>query len=96
MAQHGRLFSYVKYSLSTLSAEELSRIYEVEEGLEHRILRTIRQARSYREMMERLKTKRYTWTRLQRMNTHILTRTKKEDMHRLYSLQALLISVFSE
>lgn len=76
-------FSYVKYSLSTLSAEELSRIYEVEEGLEHRILRTIRQARSYREMMERLKTKRYTWTRLQRMNTHILTRTKKEDMHRL-------------
>ncbi len=76
-------FSYVKYSLSTLSAEELSRIYEVEEGLEHRILRTIRQARSYREMMERLKTKRYTWTRSRRMNTHILTRTKKEDMHRL-------------
>ncbi|MBT2573472.1 nucleotidyltransferase [Bacillus sp. ISL-51] len=76
-------FSYVKYSLSTLSPQELSQIYEVEEGLEHRILRIIRQARSYHEMMELLKTKRYTWTRLQRMNTHILTRTKKEDMHKL-------------
>lgn len=30
-----------------------------------------------------LKTKRYTWTRLQRMNTHILTKTKKADVKRM-------------
>ncbi|MCY8505444.1 nucleotidyltransferase [Bacillus atrophaeus] len=76
-------FSYLKYSLTTLSAQELQQIYEVEEGLEHRILRSIRKARSYQEYMELLKTKRYTWTRLQRMNTHILMRTRKQDMHRL-------------
>lgn len=69
-------FSYLKYSLSTVTVQELQQIYEVEEGLEHRILRSIRKASSYQEYMELLKTKRYTWTRLQRMNTHILTRTK--------------------
>ncbi|NTU26412.1 nucleotidyltransferase [Bacillus tequilensis] len=76
-------FSYLKYSLSTVTAQELQQIYEVEEGLEHRILRSIRNASSYQEFMKLLKTKRYTWTRLQRMNTHILTRTKKQDMHKL-------------
>lgn len=76
-------FSYLKYSLSTVTAQELQQVYEVEEGLEHRILRSIRKSSSYQEFMELLKTKRYTWTRLQRMNTHILTRTKKQDMQKL-------------
>ncbi|MDY7046826.1 nucleotidyltransferase family protein, partial [Virgibacillus sp. M23] len=76
-------FSYLKYSLSTVTAPELQQIYEVEEGLEHRILRSIRKASSYLEYMELLKTKRYTWTRLQRMNTHVLTRTKKQDIKKL-------------
>ncbi len=30
--------------------------------------------------MEALKTKRYTWTRLQRICAHILTNTKKTEM----------------
>ena len=30
--------------------------------------------------MNELKTKRYTWTRLQRILTHILTHTKKKEM----------------
>ncbi|TXF96169.1 nucleotidyltransferase, partial [Lactobacillus delbrueckii subsp. bulgaricus] len=70
-------------SLSTVTARELQQVYEVEEGLEHRIIRSIRKSSSYQEFMELLKTKRYTWTRLQRMNTHILTRTKKQDMQKL-------------
>lgn len=80
-------FSYLKYSLSTLTALELQQIYEVEEGLENRILRSIRKASSYQEFMEFLKTKRYTWTRLQRMSTHILTRTKKQEIHRLLNVE---------
>jgi len=32
--------------------------------------------------MEALKTKRYTWTRLQRACTHILTNTTKEEIHK--------------
>ncbi|MCY8547368.1 nucleotidyltransferase [Bacillus vallismortis] len=76
-------FSYLKYSLSIVTAQELQQVYEVEEGLEHRILRSIRKASSYQEFMQLLKTKRYTWTRLQRMNTHILNRANKQEMHNL-------------
>ncbi|MGR3206381.1 nucleotidyltransferase [Bacillus glycinifermentans] len=73
-------FPFLKYSIHTMDTKELEGIYEVEEGLEHRIAKAIRTARSYSEYMEQLKTKRYTWTRLQRMNTHILTRAKKADI----------------
>lgn len=78
-------FSFLKYTLHTMDMEELRGIYEVEEGLEHRIMRAIRTAGSFLEYMELLKTKRYTWTRLQRMNTHILTRTKRTDIRRILS-----------
>src|SRR5690625_7819963 len=35
--------------------------------------------------MGEMKTKRYTWTRLQRMFIHILTNTKKADMKQVLS-----------
>lgn len=75
-------FPFLKYKLMTMSPLELGNIYEVEEGLEHRILSLIREASSFTTFMETLKTKRYTWTRLQRICTHILTNTTKEDMKR--------------
>lgn len=37
-------------------------------------------ASNYQEFMEGLKTKRYTWTRLQRACTHLLTNTTKTVM----------------
>ncbi|NPC92458.1 nucleotidyltransferase [Bacillus sp. WMMC1349] len=76
-------FSFLKYNLQTMDLEELQQIYEVEEGLEHRVKKVIQKAGSFLEYMELLKTKRYTWTRLQRMNTHILTRTKKAVVHQI-------------
>lgn len=77
-----RYFQFLKYKLITMSPLELRNIYEVEEGLEHRILSLTREASSFTSFMEALKTKRYTWTRLQRVCTHILTNTTKEDMAR--------------
>ncbi|KAA6452975.1 nucleotidyltransferase [Bacillus swezeyi] len=76
-------FPFLKYSLYMMDTDELSQIYEVEEGLEHRVKKAIRKAGSFLEYMELLKTKRYTWTRLQRMNTHILTKTTKADIYRI-------------
>jgi len=52
----------------------------MEEGLENRFLTFAVKAESFSEFMDALKTKRYTWTRLQRALTHILTRTKKEEL----------------
>lgn len=70
----------LKFRILHATPEELSRIYEVEEGLENRIGRAALQSESFQEFMTRVKTKRYTWTRLQRMCTHILTNTTSAEM----------------
>ncbi|WP_203290111.1 nucleotidyltransferase [Metabacillus indicus] len=85
-SEHGVLhqwenyFDLLKYTVCTMSTEEMRQIYEVEEGLENRVKSVMMQAESFKEFMEQLKTKRYTWTRLQRMCLHVLTRTTKDQM----------------
>ncbi|CAG9619825.1 nucleotidyltransferase [Sutcliffiella rhizosphaerae] len=76
-------FSLLKFRILCSTSSELSEIYEVEEGIEHRLQQIIKESHSFLEFMTKLKTKRYTWTRLQRICTHILTNTKKETMHRV-------------
>lgn len=70
----------LKYRLISLSKEELRGIYEVEEGIENRLISAGLKAHSFVDFMNLLKTKRYTWTRLQRMCVHVLTNTKKTEM----------------
>lgn len=70
----------LKYKLLQSSPSEIREFYEVEEGLENRLLSAAPTARSFHEFMEAIKTKRYTWTRLQRVCLHILTNTRKDDM----------------
>lgn len=74
-------FPFLKYRVSTMTAEELARIHDIQEGLEHRILATEKEARSFEHWMQLMKTKRYTWTRLQRIFTHILTNTSKDEIN---------------
>ncbi|WP_080846585.1 nucleotidyltransferase [Cytobacillus gottheilii] len=71
---------FLQYRLLHLNAEELSSIYEMEEGLEHRFLAAALKADSFHHFMTLVKTKRYTWTRLQRACVHILTNSSKEEM----------------
>ncbi|MGA9228356.1 MAG: nucleotidyltransferase [Mesobacillus sp.] len=70
----------LKYKLLQSSPAEIRDFYEVEEGLENRLLSTAASSSSFHEFMESIKTKRYTWTRLQRVCLHILTNTKKDEM----------------
>lgn len=69
---------YIKLLLLQSEAEELKQIYEMEEGLENRFIAAGLKAESFAQFMEAVKTKRYTWTRLQRALTHILTRITKK------------------
>ncbi|NSL50762.1 nucleotidyltransferase [Calidifontibacillus erzurumensis] len=73
-------FPFLKYRLLSTTAAELRQIYEIEEGLEHRLIHLISESATFHEFMTKLKTKRYTWTRLQRICVHILTNTTKEQM----------------
>jgi len=76
-------WSYLKFRLLQLTPRELASIYEVEEGLENRIIKYAKQADSFHHFMSLIKTKRYTWTRLQRICVHILTNTTKVEMSNL-------------
>ncbi|WP_449539905.1 nucleotidyltransferase [Ferdinandcohnia sp. Marseille-Q9671] len=77
-------FSLLKYKLLTTTPSELANIYEVEEGIENRLLANISESLSFQDFMENIKTKRYTWTRLQRLCSHILTNTTKEQLKPIY------------
>lgn len=71
---------YIKLLLLQTSADELKKVYEMEEGLENRFIALAIHSHTFQDFMTALKTKRYTWTRLQRALTHILTNTKKEEL----------------
>ncbi len=73
-------WSYLQYRLLTTDPRELAQIYDVEEGLHHRLQRIARSANHFQTFMQAVKTKRYTWTRLQRICVHILTNTTKKAM----------------
>ncbi|WP_070120210.1 nucleotidyltransferase [Bacillus marinisedimentorum] len=73
-------FPLLKYRLLTMSPREAAGVYEAEEGIENRLKGFITESGSFHEFMEKIKTKRYTWTRLQRLCTHILTNTGKQEM----------------
>ncbi|QED47429.1 nucleotidyltransferase [Cytobacillus dafuensis] len=75
-------FPLLKFRLVQTTPAQLKNIYEVEEGLENRLISTALESYTFKQFMEKLKTKRYTWTRLQRACVHILTNTTKNEMDR--------------
>lgn len=75
-------WSYLQFRLIHSSPSELREIYEMEEGLENRLQAAALVTDNFHKFMQQIKTKRYTWTRLQRLCVHILTNTKKEEMTR--------------
>lgn len=73
-------FPLLHYRVMTMSLKTLANIHDVEEGLEYRIKKSAKMVTSFHEWMNKIKTKRYTWTRLQRIFVHILTNTTKKEM----------------
>ncbi len=80
-------FPLLQAKTLTLSPSYLEQIYEAEEGLEHRFQSFIKTHDSFQSFMSALKTKRYTWTRLQRLAVQTLTGTTKTEAN-----EALLTS----
>ncbi|GAB2543066.1 nucleotidyltransferase [Gracilibacillus alcaliphilus] len=76
-------FHLLKYRLLTIKPDELRSIHGVKEGIENRMLASIKQAANFQEWMTLLKTKRYTWTSIQRIATHLLTNTHAAEIESL-------------
>ena len=65
-------FQLMLYKLRTSSSATLQSISEMEAGLENRLLKAARQATNYNDFISTLKTKRYPYTRLQRLLFYVL------------------------
>lgn len=79
-----KYFNLLNYQVTSASREQLSNIALVDEGLHNRIKDTASQATSFEEWMHLIKTKRYTWTKIQRIFTHILTATSQAELNLFY------------
>lgn len=63
---------YLQYQLLTASVTQTHQIDQMAEGLEYRMKETVQAATSFEDLMTRAKSKRYTYTRLQRVATAAL------------------------
>ena len=91
LASNEDLFISLKIKILTMSISELRSIYMMTEGLEYRLKEKIKEATSFDEFLSKVKTKRYTWTRLSRLMISILMNVKKSDMTDLTDHNSLRI-----
>ena len=70
-------YSYLKYKIIT--EKDLSIYQTVDEGIENRIKKVINKSNTWEELVKNIKTKRYTYNKINRMLIHILTNLTKEE-----------------
>ena len=66
-------YPYLRFTILREGAERLAMIADVTEGIENLLVRAAATNNTFESFMEEVKSKRYTWTRIQRMLTHIFT-----------------------
>lgn len=74
-----RLSTVYHYLLKTKTAAELFSVMDINEGLENRMLRAASAHHEIRDNLSALRTKRYTYTMLQRAILHLILDIKKDD-----------------
>lgn len=87
-------FPFLKYKI--VSTDNLSIYQTVDEGIEHRIQDKIINATNLKDLIEKLKTKRYTYNRLQRMCCHILCSFTKEKAKQFSDIEYIRILGFND
>ena len=72
------IFNYLKYKI-IIEEQRINKYQTVDEGIENRIIKAIDRVSSYDELITKVKTKRYTYSKISRMLLHILTNFTKEE-----------------
>lgn len=91
-----QFWPYLRYRLLQSTPTELQEIYQMVEGLEHRLLAAVDKSVTYDEFFSKVKSKRYTKTRLQRLFSYVLLNITKEEMQQAYTQQELKILGFTK
>ncbi|MBM6861322.1 nucleotidyltransferase, partial [Clostridium saudiense] len=64
------LYKYLRYKIST-NCVNFNNLYEISEGLDKKIIKEILDSTSYEDLILRIKSKRYTYTKISRLLTQI-------------------------
>lgn len=75
-------FYLLKYQIIN-NFDNLQRFQTVDEGIENRIKKVIYKVNNWEQLVEKIKTKRYTYNKINRMLVHILTGFTKEEAKQL-------------
>lgn len=87
---------WLKYKLISSTVEELKGIYQMKEGIEYRLKEAAKKADSFSAFMELAKTKRYTWTRLQRLAIYLLVNVRQQEIAAAWSNSYLHVLGFNK
>ena len=71
-------YPYLKYQIIN-NSNKLNNYQTVDEGIENRIIKNTYKSSNYNELVMNIKTKRYTYNKINRMLLHILTNFTKEE-----------------
>jgi len=87
------LFTIAVYKILNTPASILSNILSAGEGLENRLKKAAESSTSFEELVQNVKTKRYTETRIRRLLIHTLLDLRKDDFFRILDAGTLYARV---
>ncbi|MEY8445983.1 nucleotidyltransferase [Enterococcus ratti] len=71
---------FLRYQLLSANLDSLRKIYQMTEGIEVRMKAAAKKAASFDEFVQLVKTKRYTWVRIQRLACYVLLNIYQEEL----------------
>jgi len=86
-------FKLLKYKI--INEEDLSQYLTVDEGIENKLKSVINDCKTIEELIKRIKTKRYTYNRINRMFIHILIGLKKNDKYKTLNNEYIRVLGFN-
>ncbi len=86
-------FKFLKYKLSL--DEDLSIYHGVVEGIDHKIKKSIKLCKNYDELVSMVKSKRYTYNRINRILLYILVGFAKEDANNMKEIEYIRVLGFN-
>lgn len=89
-----KFWPFLDYQLTVNTAEQMTSIYQMNEGIEHRLKTS--QANNFSDFLQQVKTKRYTATRLQRLLTYFLLQVQSEEIKKEQKQSMLHILGFTK
>ena len=87
------LFTIAVYKILNTSSLDLSNILSAGEGLENRLRKAAESSKDFEDLVQSVKTRRYTETRIRRLLIHTLLDLRKDDFFRILNAGTLYARV---